>query len=51
MTKQEIQKLLDDWGFTKHCRHVLQTDDGEEVEMLEEWSNSDMSDFIIDEIL
>lgn len=51
MTKQEIKILLDDWGFTKHCRHVQQTENGEEAEVLEEWNNSDMSDFIIDEIL
>jgi len=52
MTKSEIKKLLDEWGFEKYIRNCKQPDkNSEEIDMLEEWTNDDMADFIIDEIL
>lgn len=54
MTKQEIKKLLDNWGFEKYVRYCKQPDKNSyenEVDTLEEWSNDDVADFIIDEIL
>lgn len=51
---QEIQKELDGWGFQHYVRHCEQSSKdhyGETITVIEDWSNEDMADFIVTDLM
>lgn len=49
-----IEQALRAWGFKHYVRHCIQPDKdhyGETVSVIEEWSNEDMADFIVTDLL
>ena len=52
MDKEKVKKILDDWGFKKYIRHCQQPDKnsyGNEITVVEEWSNKSVADLVVDE--
>jgi len=57
MIREQLLKILNDEGFQKYIRHCQQPNgyigedgDGEEDTVIEEWTNEEVTNFIVREI-
>lgn len=51
---KRIEEMLNGWGFQHYVRHCEQPSKdyyGESITVIEEWSNEDMADFIVKNLL
>lgn len=46
-----IEEMLNGWGFKHYVRHCSAPKYGEDSYIIEDWSNEDMADFIVTDLL
>lgn len=48
---ERIEEMLTGWGFQHYVRHLQTPKYGDDAYVIEEWSNEDMADFIVTDLL
>lgn len=53
-TSRRIEEQLTGWGFqsyVRHCKQPSKDSYGETITIIEQWSNEDIADFIVTDLL